>query len=136
MVRLMTSLPRGCRRLVRFIAATVVASASLGAPTVGGAADEGSPLDDRAREAVASCEEELKNPFSNRFDLGVCLGVLKGLHYLSADVCVPPGLSLIDMASVMTRYFVAHPGDAHSDFRERSLEALRAAWPCKGRRGI
>lgn len=127
------------RRLMR-VAAAVLLSALVSALTNSNAAtylDEADPhLDSRARAVIAGCEEELKSLLSNSFDLGVCLGVLKGLHYLSADVCVPPALTLPDIAGVLSRYFEAHPKDEPADFRERSLEALRAAWPCAGRRNI
>jgi len=93
-------------------------------------------LDERARAVIAGCENEIRSISSNSFDLGVCLGVVKGLHYLSTDVCVPPALTLTDIAGVLSRYFEAHPKDEPADFRERSLEALRAAWPCAGRRNI
>lgn len=124
------------RRSVLVVALALVFSIAFttaSKTTVDVSDEDNHQLDERARAVTAGCEKELKNLFSNSFDLGVCLGVLKGLHYLSADVCVPPALTLSDVAGVLTRYFAVHPTDDRADFRERSLEALRAVWPCRGR---
>jgi hypothetical protein len=88
--------------------------------------------DDAARDQMAACELELQKTDmdSMTFNLGVCLGILKGLHYLSPDVCVPPSTSLGEIAGVLAQYFRAHPNDPRSDFRERSLDGMRSAWPC------
>lgn len=93
--------------------------------------------DEAARRVIEGCPEILKS--ANRmetFDLGMCLGVIKGLHYLSTDVCVPPATSLDDMASVITKYLHARPAETSEDFREISLKAMRSAWPCRGRKSI
>lgn len=85
--------------------------------------------DDEGRGVTAGCHDIMKALDANAFDLGLCLGVLKGLHYLSQDLCIPSTVSLGDIASVVTRYFDAHPQQIDSD-RELSLEAMRSAWPC------
>jgi hypothetical protein len=102
------------RRLFVQVAIVILVTVSFTAQTSSAAAapadNEDPQLDSRARATTAGCEEELKNIFSNSFDLGVCLGVLKGLHYLSADVCVPPALTLSDIAGILSRYFEASEG--------------------------
>jgi len=46
------------------------------------------PIDDAA--VTAGCREAIKNAGQPQsFDAGMCLGIIKGLHYLSRDVCVP-----------------------------------------------
>ena len=87
---------------------------------------------------IASCEKELDDvKDSASFDLGVCLGILKGLHYLSPDVCIPSSVSLLDIALVLAKYFRSHPEHRQkTDFRERSLEGMRSAWPCGSRKNI
>jgi hypothetical protein len=93
--------------------------------------------DAAARNVIASCEKQLKlAEGSETFDLGICLGVIKGLHYLSTDICIPPSLSLGDIAGVLSKYFDSHAEESQADFRERSLEAMRAAWPCGFRKAI
>lgn len=92
---------------------------------------------DEARSIISGCEEKLAGIDDIlTFDLGLCLGVLKGLHYLSDEVCIPPAVSLEDIASVLTRFFQSHPEGKHDDFRERSLKAMRSAWPCGQRNDI
>jgi hypothetical protein len=92
--------------------------------------------DDKARNSISGCEVELKDLGSNTLQLGLCLGILKGLHYLSADVCIPPALSLADIAGVLDKFFDAHPVNPSADFRDRSLEGMRSAWPCGDRKDI
>jgi Ssp1 endopeptidase immunity protein Rap1a len=93
--------------------------------------------DEAARNVLAGCEEELKAASgAATFDLGVCLGTLKGLHYLSTDVCIPPALSLAEIAAVLSKHFDAHPKERQADFRERALGAMRSAWPCNSRENI
>jgi hypothetical protein len=53
------------------------------------------PIDDEARAVTAGCHEALKRTGQlHTFDAGMCLGILKGLHYLSKDICIPPATSL------------------------------------------
>ncbi len=93
--------------------------------------------DEAARGIISGCEETLGTVGDQpTFDLGLCLGVLKGLHYLSSDVCIPPAVSLEDVALVLKRFFRSHPEGRHEDFRERSLDAMRSAWPCGRRHDI
>jgi Rap1a immunity proteins len=99
-------------------------------------AQPGKNVDEAAREVTAGCRDTLKADDTETFELGMCLGVLKGLHYLSQDVCIPSALSLGDIASVVSSYFDAHPEQLDRDFRELSLVAMRSAWPCDGRHNI
>ena len=74
------------------------------------ASDKSIADDEAARNVLAGCEGELKAANgAATFDLGVCLGTLKGLHYLSTDVCIPPALSMADIAAVLSKHFEAHP---------------------------
>jgi hypothetical protein len=94
------------------------------------------PVDQVARDTVAGCLEVLNvQKAAETFENGLCIGVIKGLHYLSRDVCVPPALSLVEIADVIVRFPKAHPDSAKQDFREVVLQALRSAWPCAGQRG-
>ena len=43
---------------------------------------------------TAGCHEALKRTGQlQTFDAGMCLGILKGLHYLSKDISRPPSAS-------------------------------------------
>ena len=89
------------------------------------------PIDDAARSVTAGCREAIKNAGQPQsFDAGMCLGIIKGLHYLSRDVCIPPATSLGEIADIVSRYVDSHGGKTNDDFRETSLEAMRSAWPC------
>ena len=94
-------------------------------------------IDEDARSVTAGCHEALKRTGQlQTFDAGMCLGILKGLHYLSKDICIPPATSLGQMADVVSQYFDTHTGKLDDDFRETALDAMRSAWPCGGRNNI
>jgi hypothetical protein len=94
-------------------------------------------IDEEARAVTAGCHEALKRTAElQTFDAGICLGILKGLHYLSKDVCIPPATSLGQIGSVVSQYFDSHGGKMRDDFQEAALDAMRSAWPCGGRKNI
>ena len=94
-------------------------------------------IDDEARSVTAGCHEALKQMGQpENFDAGMCLGILKGLHYLSKDICIPPATSLGQIGDVVSQYFDSHAGKNDDDFRETALDAMRSAWPCGGRNNI
>ena len=96
-----------------------------------------SDIDDEAQSVTAGCHEALKRTGElQTFDAGICLGILKGLHYLSKDICIPPATSLGQIGDVVSRYFDGHPGKINGDFQESALDAMRSAWPCGGRSNI
>jgi hypothetical protein len=94
-------------------------------------------IDDEARSVTAGCHEALKQMGQpENFDAGMCLGILKGLHYLSKDICIPPATSLSQIGEIVSQYFDSHPGKIREDFQETALDAMRSAWPCGGRNNI
>jgi hypothetical protein len=94
-------------------------------------------IDDDARSVTARCHEALKRTGElQTFDAGICLGVLKGLHYLSKDICIPPATSLGQIGDVVSQYFDSHTAKVDDDFQETALDAMRSAWPCGGRNNI
>ena len=47
--------------------------------------------DNEARSVTADCHEALKRTGQlQTFRAGMCLGILKGLHYLTKNICIPP----------------------------------------------
>jgi hypothetical protein len=94
-------------------------------------------IDDEARSVTAGCHEALKRTGQlQTFGAGMCLGILKGLHYLSKDICIPPATSLGQIGDVVSQYFDTHTGKIDDNFQETALDAMRAAWPCGGRNKI
>ena len=94
-------------------------------------------IDDEARSVTADCHEALKRTGQLQpFGAGMCLGILKGLHYLSKDICIPPATSLSQIGEIVSQYFDSHPSKIHGDFQETALDAMRSAWPCGGRNNI
>ena len=86
---------------------------------------------------IAGCHDAIKSADKPQtFDAGMCLGIIKGLHYLSRDICIPPATTLEQIANVVSKYADKHTGKTEDDFRETSLEAMRSAWPCGERREI
>jgi hypothetical protein len=85
-------------------------------------------IDDEARSVTAGCHDAIRNGAQTQpFDAGMCLGIIKGLQYLSRDVCIPPATSLAEIADIVSRYTDSHKEQTHEDFRETSLEAMRSA---------
>ena len=94
-------------------------------------------IDDDARAATAGCHDVIRQGReSQSFDAGMCLGIIKGLHYLSGDICIPPATSLGQIAGVVSKYADSHTAERRDDFLETSLEAMRSAWPCGERRDV
>ena len=92
-------------------------------------------IDDEARSVTAGCHEALKRTGQSlSFGAGICLGILKGLHYLSKDICIPPATSLGQIGDVVSQYFDRHEGKIDDDFQETALDAMRSA--CGGRDNI
>jgi hypothetical protein len=92
-------------------------------------------IDDEAQSVTAGCHEALKRTGQlQTFDAGICLGILKGLHYLSNDICIPPATSLGQIGEVVSQYFDSRT--AKDDFQETALDAMRSAWPCGRRNNI
>jgi hypothetical protein len=60
----------------------------------------------------------------------MCIGLLKGLYYLSSDDCIPPAITIGAVARMVVKYIDDRPTRMHEDFRELALEALKTAWPC------
>jgi hypothetical protein len=87
-------------------------------------------IDDEAQSVIAGCHEAIKKGQPESFDMGMCLGIIKGLHYLSSDICIPPATSLGQIADVVSKYVNNNTGGTLNDFREISLAAMRSAWPC------
>jgi hypothetical protein len=94
-------------------------------------------IDDESRSVTLGCHDAIRQgQQSKTFDAGMCLGILKGLHYLSRDICIPPATSLGQIADVVSKYVDSHAAKMHDDFRETSLQAMRSAWPCRQRHDI
>ncbi len=61
-------------------------------------------IDEDARSVTAGCHDALKRTGKlQTFDAGICLGILKGLHYLSKDICIPPATSLGQVGDVVSQ---------------------------------
>jgi hypothetical protein len=84
-------------------------------------------IDDEARSVTADCHEALKRTGQlQTFGAGMCLGILKGLHYLSKDICIPAATSLGQIGDVVSQYFDSHRGKIDDDFQETALDAMRS----------
>ena len=94
-------------------------------------------IDDQAQSVTAGCPEALKRKGElQTFDAGMCLGILKGLHYLSNDICIPPATRLGQIGDVVSQYFDSQESNLRGDFQDAALNAMRSAWPCVGRNTI
>jgi hypothetical protein len=75
-------------------------------------------IDDQAQSVTAGCPEALKRKGElHTFDAGMCLGILKGLHYLSNDICIPPATRLGQIGDVVSQYFDSQESNLRGDSR-------------------
>jgi hypothetical protein len=93
-------------------------------------------VDEQARSATANCHEALQPGQPQTFEAGLCMGILKGLHYLSKDICIPPATSLGQIGNVVSKHIAENPGEINDDFQESALKAMRSAWPCGAHKDI
>jgi hypothetical protein len=92
---------------------------------------------DTAASIVSGCRNFTDpNSPGDAFQQGQCVGLLKGLYYLSSGACIPPAVTVSVIARTVVRYIDDRPSRLEEDFRELTLEALRRAWPCRGTRNI
>jgi hypothetical protein len=92
---------------------------------------------DTAASIVPGCRSFTRpDSMGDAFEQGQCLGLLKGLYYLSSGACVPAAVTVGVLAGTVVRYIDDRPSRLDEDFRELALEALRHAWPCSGARNI
>jgi hypothetical protein len=92
---------------------------------------------DTAASIVPGCRNFTQpDSMGDVFEQGQCIGLLKGLYYLSSGACIPAAVTVGAMARTVVRYIDDRPSRLDEDFRELALEALRHAWPCSGTRNI
>jgi Rap1a immunity proteins len=92
---------------------------------------------DSAASVVAGCRNiAQRDSTGDAFEQGQCIGLLKGLYYLSSGACIPAAVTVGVLARIVVRYIDDRPSRLDEDFRELALEALRHAWPCSGARSI
>lgn len=68
-----------------------------------------------------------------QFKAGVCFGAFQSLRYFSrmvAPVCIPPEVTLGQLARVFNAYAATHPEIHHDAYEYVALLALREAFPC------
>lgn len=69
---------------------------------------------------TAGCHDAIRNARQpDSFDAGMCLGIIKGLHYLSRDVCIPPATSLGEIADIVSRYVDSQKGKSQMTSAKR-----------------
>jgi hypothetical protein len=71
---------------------------------------------------------------------GFCLGqvsaiaALGGAGVLMIRMCIPEGVTYVQMAGVTIRYIEARPQEMHEPFTGLAMAALADAWPCRNSR--
>jgi hypothetical protein len=60
--------------------------------------------EDAAVFVIPSCRESTEpGSISEAFEQGMCIGLLKGLYYLSSDACIPPAITIGAVARIVVR---------------------------------
>ena len=108
-----------------FCGIVVIATLMLGC---GAAFAEDTPS---ANFIVPGCRNIVAGHPTDPFKMGLCNGLISGLHYMSNDVCAPAGATEGQTVRVVVQYIDARPARMHEDFRKLAVEAMKAAWPCK-----
>jgi Rap1a immunity proteins len=65
--------------------------------------------------------------------LNFCKGIVVGLSFMGEPygICVPPGTTSQQAASIVVQYIDGQPARIDEDFGSFAVEALRANWPCR-----
>src|SRR5262245_50711746 len=64
-------------------------------------------------------------------DQGYCIGVIEGLMLADSESCPPSPVTLAQAVRVVLSYIETRPAQMHEDFKLLSIQAMRAAWPCR-----
>lgn len=87
----------------------------------------------RADQVIKNC----KSPDGYR--KGLCVGMVVAIAYVSRSMptqirsCYPDEVTNEQILNVVRKYVDERPNIHHRDFRLLALEAMKAAWPCKGK---
>lgn len=73
----------------------------------------------------------LPGPSKEPLKSGFCTGLVVGVAYAARDVCPPDSATNEQGVRVVVAYIDRIPARMHEPFAKLSIEALRAAWPCK-----
>jgi hypothetical protein len=67
------------------------------------------------------------------YDEGKCVGIIDGVDEAADDVCIPAGVTMGQKVLVVIKYIDERPQRLHERFSKLAYEALKTAWPCKGK---
>lgn len=116
------------------LAATGTVAASLFCASVANAAPP------PANEMLPGCRFFIEEALERRpFSQGNCAGTIHALMVLgdtqdeSIRFCVPDGVTVKQAVQVAVTYIDRIPHRMHEPFLWLSVEAFRAAWPCKSK---
>jgi hypothetical protein len=93
------------------------------------------PNSNAAGHVLHACRDFANPRTPPDYDQGLCIGKVQVLFYFGQmyfGICTPRGATVGQSNRVIIRYIEERPARHHEDFRDLALEALRAAWPCKG----
>jgi hypothetical protein len=72
------------------------------------------------------------------FMQGYCAGLIEGLSFLSRGLpprefrsCIPEGVTISQMTTVVVRWLEQHPQRGNENFKGLALTAFHDAWPCQ-----
>jgi hypothetical protein len=83
-----------------------------------------------ATYVMPGCRAFMKGGSLNSFKQGWCGGLITGLAQMHRR-CMPPQLTQRQLARGIVQYIDARRARMHEDFTILTVEAMRAAWPCK-----
>jgi hypothetical protein len=127
------------QRLRRYDAMMPVISASLALTLLTGAAwgkedrNSASYLLPACRSFMNDKPVEGDNPCTRARDEGRCSGIIDGVDEAANDICVRDGVTRGQMILTVIKYIDARPQRMNERFAKLAYEALKAAWPCKGK---
>ncbi len=72
-----------------------------------------------------------RNDSEHVFKMGMCIGTINGISYMSySRVCPPPGVTE-QATRVVVQYIDQRPARMNEHFARLAFEALQLAWPCQ-----
>ena len=66
------------------------------------------------------------------FKMGMCVGTINGISYMSKSrICPPPAVTPEQATRVVLQYIDQRPAMMNENFGRLAFEALQSAWPCQ-----
>lgn len=92
---------------------------------------DGNQLLPKCQAAIGSMDGIVWKNTDEAWGAGICGGLVAGIGYASALVCLPDGVTIGQQVRVVVKYLNDHPEQLQHDERNLIDVALASSFPCK-----